>query len=122
MNDGCIVRVRVNSKSRGENDVQEIKVEQFRQMLEQKHTFALFLYTPMCGTCKLAKRMLTVTLEALPNRSAFEMNINTAPNFAQEWEISSVPALLIFRDGVLIERQYAMQSVGFLYERLKDLS
>ncbi|QRG65108.1 thioredoxin family protein [Brevibacillus choshinensis] len=102
--------------------MQEIKVEQFIQQLEQKRTFALFLYTPMCGTCKLAERMLTITLELTPKLSAFEMNINTVPKLAQEWEISSVPALLLFREGVLIERHYAMQSVGFLYERLKDLN
>lgn len=66
--------------------------------------------------------MLTITFEALPNVAAYEMNINTAPHLAQQWEISSVPALLLFREGVLIERHYAMQSVGFLYERLKDLN
>ncbi|MED4582365.1 thioredoxin family protein [Brevibacillus choshinensis] len=102
--------------------MQDMKVEQFQQLMEQKQSFALFVYTPMCGTCKLAERMLTITFEALPNVAAYEININTAPNLAQQWEISSVPALLLFRDGVLIERHFAMQSVGFLYERLKDLN
>lgn len=102
--------------------MQEIKVEQFQQQVEQKHSFALFIYTPMCGTCKVAKRMLHIVCEALPQADVYQMNINTAPNVASQWEISSVPALLLFREGVLAERHFAMQSVGFLFEHLKVLN
>ncbi|WNC12219.1 thioredoxin family protein [Brevibacillus brevis] len=100
--------------------MQEWKAEEFSRAVEEKLTFVLFIYTPMCGTCKLAERMLSVTLEALPAVNARSININLAPDMARMWEITSVPALLLFREGELIERHYAIQSAAFLFERLKE--
>ncbi|MFD2371531.1 thioredoxin family protein [Brevibacillus sp. GCM10020057] len=101
--------------------MQEVSAEHFRQKLQEKESFALFIYTPMCGTCKLAERMLAVVCEALPQVEVCRMNVNTAPQIAAQWEIQSVPALLLFCAGELRERHFAMQSAGFLFERLKGL-
>lgn len=101
--------------------MQEMTAEQFGQRIQQQETFALFVYTPMCGTCKLAERMLAVVCEALPQVDVCRLNVNTAPQIASQWEIRSVPALLLFRAGELRERHFAMQSAGFLFERLKGL-
>jgi thioredoxin-like negative regulator of GroEL len=101
--------------------LEELRLSEIEKRCADKQTFALFVYTPMCGTCKLADRMLVVTHEALPTAPLFKINLNTATTIAEKWQISSVPALLIFNDGELLETHYAMQSVGFLYEVLQPL-
>lgn len=101
-------------------------VELTQTVLEQKlanemEPFAVFVHTPMCGTCKLAERMLSIVMDMIPTLPLFRMNINQHPTLAQSWQISSVPALIIFRDRVVAEKHYALRSVDFLYRILKSL-
>jgi len=107
---------------KGRSVLQEISVMDLNASLEKEQSFAVFVYTPMCGTCKLAERMLGVTNEALPAISIYKLNINLAQGLAERFMITSVPALLLFQNGKLLERHFAIQSVGFLYEVLKPLA
>lgn len=87
--------------------------------IQNEGLMLLYLYTPMCGTCQLAKRMIQVVEELLPTLEIQSVNLNFYPNEAMELEIESVPCLLVIRDGEVKEKIYAFQSVGFLYETLK---
>ncbi len=83
---------------------------------------AVYAFTPMCGTCQVASKMLDVIKE-LPNPFTFvRINANYFPDFAEEQSIESVPCLLLFKDGVCIQKIYAFQSVPFLYETLQVYS
>ncbi len=82
----------------------------------------LYLYTPMCGTCGLAEKMLTVTLHALQHIKAGKTNVNFIPRLAEEWRVESVPCLLLIRDGEVKQKIYAFHSVDYLYQLLKDFS
>jgi thioredoxin 1 len=96
----------------------EIQVKQ----IEKHENLALFMYTPLCGTCKLAERMLMVIDELVPTLSIKKINLNYVPQIATEWEIQSVPCLLLFKKGKLLKRVFAFQSVEFLYNEMKDCS
>ncbi|MCM3141041.1 thioredoxin family protein [Brevibacillus sp. MER 51] len=102
--------------------MQELSSIELNQYLQEKESVALFVYTPMCGTCKLAARMLGIMQETLPTVPLYQININTAPILAEQWQVTSVPALLIFYKNQLLDRHYAIQSVGFLYDVLKPLA
>lgn len=81
----------------------------------------VYVYTPLCGTCQVAKKMLTVTEAALPNLHIGMIDLNYAPHLAADYEIESVPCLLVFQRGGIIKRIYAFQSVEYLYYELKPL-
>jgi hypothetical protein len=49
----------------------------------------------------------------------FKMNINYAPKLRDAWKVSSVPCLVLLEDGEPSHFEYAMQSVGHLYDLLK---
>ncbi|CAM4405339.1 thioredoxin [Bacillus manliponensis] len=79
----------------------------------------LYVYTPMCGTCQVAKKMLTVVEAALSHVEVGMLDLNYAPHFARDYEIESVPCLLIFEQGKLVKKIYAFHSVEYLYNELK---
>lgn len=55
----------------------------------------VFLHTPLCGTCKAARRMLEVAEHLLPPGLLIaEGNVNSLPQLVQDLRITSVPALL----------------------------
>jgi thioredoxin 1 len=82
---------------------------------------AVYLYTPMCGTCQVAGRMLDIA-EKLPHSFHFKkINLNYLPEFAEEQSIESVPCLLLYKNSKEVERVYAFQSVPYLYETMKEV-
>ncbi|WP_332630200.1 thioredoxin family protein [Halalkalibacter flavus] len=100
--------------------MEEISHSTLEKMLANREPITVvFVYTPLCGTCKLAEKMVAVvdsTLESLP---IYSLNINHSPAFAQKWKIKSVPCLLLFQKGLGVERIYAFQSIGFIHDVLK---
>ncbi|NGQ96245.1 thioredoxin family protein [Brevibacillus sp. SYP-B805] len=102
--------------------MEDVSLTELDAWLADRRTFALLLYTPFCGTCKWAARMLAVVEAMLPQLSLVSINLNRAPVLAERWRITSVPCLLLFREGRPAERRYAMHSVEHLYRFLKALT
>ena len=78
----------------------------------------LYIYTPMCGTCQVASKMLTVC-EHLIDQPIPQLNANYAPELMEGLQIESVPCLLIKTAPDAYEKIYAFQSVPYLLEKLK---
>lgn len=91
------------------------------KVVNEHDPFALFIYTPLCGTCKLAKRMLLILLEMSPSLPIYQANINLMPGLAKKWSIANVPCLLILEQRTIAQRHYALNSVDYLYRILKPL-
>lgn len=82
--------------------------------------FAIFVHTPLCGTCKAARRMLAVAAEIVPEVLLMSANINVMPDLAQKFQIESVPCLLVKRKNGSWTKQYRFPSVTELVERLRS--
>ena len=87
--------------------------------LDGKATGLVYFYTPMCGTCQVASKMLQV-IEQLVELDMGKMNLNFYPDLARAFEIESVPCLLFVEAGKVRETLYAFQSVPFLLEKIKE--
>ncbi|SDN81723.1 Thioredoxin [Paenibacillus sp. yr247] len=87
----------------------------------QEGSFAVFLYTPFCGTCKMTERMLDIILTMQPTLPLMKSNINFLPQISREWQITSVPCIVILEQGKEKEFMYRMQSVDELYRKLLPL-
>ena len=100
--------------------MEEIVSSTLDQKLTDREPLSIvFVYTPLCGTCKLAEKMLTVVQSSFDSLPMYSLNINHSPAFAQQWKIKSVPCLLVFQKGLGVERIYAFQSIGYVHNKLK---
>lgn len=93
--------------------------DDWEQHVQTDALTAFYLYTPMCGTCAIASKMLDVVEQLVPEIPLGKANINYTGKLAYELEIESVPCLVVARDGKVEQKIYAFQSVPFLYEILK---
>ncbi|MOA38636.1 Thioredoxin [compost metagenome] len=93
-------------------------------VLEQLQAYsgrtAIYLFTPLCGTCKLGERMLEIALAAGASVPLSKLNINYAPQLREKWRISSVPCLVLLEHGSPVKKEYAMQAVDHVYSLLKE--
>jgi len=92
---------------------------EFSAFLDGKATGLVYFYTPMCGTCQVASKMLQV-IEELVEVDLGKMNLNFYPDLARAFEVESVPCLLFVEAGIVKETLYAFQSVPFLLEKIKE--
>lgn len=81
---------------------------------------AVFIYTPLCGTCAAARRMLEVVEHMLPEGILSEMNIHDIPELVQQFRISSVPAVMLFDGQQDVPKMvYRMSSVEHLLSEIR---
>jgi thioredoxin-like negative regulator of GroEL len=86
-------------------------------LLTEHNTGLIYLYTPLCGTCHTASKMMNV-IEQLTEIPIYQLNLNYAPDLAIDLSIESVPCLLAVNNGEILEKVYAFHSVPFIYEQL----
>ncbi|MGE7093563.1 thioredoxin family protein [Lysinibacillus sp. NPDC048646] len=99
--------------------MEEWSKEQWEAAMQSGKKTALYLYTPMCGTCAVASKMMAIVEQLLPQLQLGKANINFMEQLAYDYQIESVPCLLISDGEKVTEKVYAFQSVPFLYELLK---
>ena len=69
-----------------------------------------------CGPCKMLSPIVDQVSNEFSNVKFLKLNVDESSDIAGNYNIMSIPALLLFKDGVLISK-----SVGFISaEELKD--
>ena len=76
-------------------------------------------WAPWCGPC----RMIAPAVDQLAAESdgryvVGKLNVDENPGVAQQYRIDSIPALLIFKDGALVDRVVGLQPKQAIAERL----
>lgn len=95
-----------------------------KQLLEELWSkgkpLAVFMHTPFCGTCKVARRMLEVTEYMLPEGIIAEADVNMLPKVVEQYKIRSVPALLI-TDAQRSRKPEVVYSMGSVADLLAQI-
>lgn len=100
--------------------MEQIDEKMIKQRMESEETFAVYIYSTMCGTCHLARKMLSV-VEALGVPPIYEINGNFCETYLQEYKIQSIPALVLYKSGKLYETIFAFGDVIYLKNKFSQL-
>ncbi len=101
--------------------MEEWTKEEVQNAVIEEPVVCVYLYTPICGTCQVAKKMMTVVQDLLPQLKIGMNNLNYGKELAEIYQIESVPCLLLVRDGKIQKRIYTFQSVPYLYNECKRM-
>jgi thioredoxin 1 len=79
-------------------------------------------WAPWCGPC----RQIAPVIEQLAGENAAikigKLNVDNAPNSAQSYGVSSIPTLMIFKDGEVVERFVGVQPKSRLQEAINAVT
>ena len=92
--------------------------EEWENASSKSGNVLFYLYTPMCGTCAVASKMMTVIDVMKPDLAIGKADLNYLGDLAVDYEIESVPCLLITKDGIVKDKVYAFQSVPDLLMKI----
>ena len=80
----------------------------------------VFFYTPTCGNCKMARRVLDAVLHDRMDITVVSCNLNLMPRLAIEWQIEGNPALLLIGPNGVIKRRYTFLPGADLVDWLSE--
>ena len=74
-----------------------------------------------CGPCKMIAPILEeIATEQAGKIRIAKLNVDDAPQTAQQFQVMSIPTLILFKDGEIQKRVVGARGKGQLLENLSD--
>lgn len=92
-------------------------MEQYDQILKESAAVFADFYADWCGPCKMVGPVVEKISSETDGVHFVKVNVDQFPQIAQRYGIMSIPTLIVFKNGVVVE-----QTVGFQpEEELKNM-
>lgn len=100
--------------------INEVTEQQLHKMMDEQQRRAVFIFTPLCGTCQATEKMLQVVQASGKAMPITKLNINYAATLRERWQVQSVPCLIILQGDTVVSKHYALHGAAELFLWLKQ--
>ncbi len=98
--------------------VKELTEKEFNEVIKEGNVL-IDCYADWCGPCRMLSPIIDEVSNEIDNYSFYKLNIDNAENIAREYQIFSIPTLLIFKESKLEKKSVGLISKEDLVNLLK---
>jgi thioredoxin 1 len=99
--------------------VTDLDLINFHDSIEEEKIALVKFWAPWCGPCKTYAPVYEKFAEDNTNVACFSVDCEEFPDLASEFDIMSIPATLVFKDGKLADTKQGKLTVEQLQNLVK---
>lgn len=90
------------------------------EVLRSDRPVLLDFWAPWCGPCRMLSPIVDRLADKLGDRAKVgKVNVDEQPELAQQFQVMSIPTLLIFQNGKLIQSSVGVKNEQQILEMLR---
>lgn len=102
--------------------MKQVNENEFKQkVLEQKGLVFVDFYADWCGPCQMLKPVLEEVNEKYSEINIVKVNVDDNANLCGEYGIYSIPHVLIFKEGKLVDQFIGFRTAAQITELIEKL-
>ena len=90
-----------------------------KEVLQSNQTVLVDFFANWCGPCKMLSPIVDEVAEEVSNVKVCKVNIDEARDLANKYEIMSIPTLLVFKNGNLVNSSLGLVSKQKILDLIK---
>ncbi len=98
--------------------VKVINENEFKDVIKEG-TVLVDCFATWCGPCRMLSPIVDQVSEELKDVNFYKLDVDDAENVSNEYGIMSIPTLLVFKDGELVNKSVGLINADALKELLK---
>ena len=92
---------------------------QFEQEINSQNKTLVDFYADWCGPCKMIAPILEVIAEERNDINILKINVDELPRIAGRFGITSIPTLMVFQNGQLLQTSLGYKAKSQIENLLK---
>ena len=93
--------------------MKEIKItESSFNEIKNNGTVLLDFYAEWCGPCKMLSPIISEIADERPDVTVGKINVDAEPALSREFNIYSIPAIVVLKDGMEVKRATGARPKG----------
>ncbi|MEA5048543.1 MAG: thioredoxin [Eubacteriales bacterium] len=101
-------------------DIVNITNTNFRnEVLESDKKVLVDFWAPWCGPCRMVSPIVDEIAAESSSVKVCKVNIDEQPQLASQYGVMSIPTLLVFQDGNVIDKAVGARNKAFILQMLE---
>ena len=90
-----------------------------QEVLDSEKKVLVDFWAPWCGPCRLVSPIVDEIAEENAAIKVAKINIDEQPQLASQYGVMSIPTLLVFENGDVIEKAVGARNKSFILQMLE---